>query len=220
MNQHSERMVHARVFFDITIDGQANGRIEMELMANTPLTSENFKALCTGEKGQDMTFKGSSFHRVIPGFMAQGGDIRNHNGTGGASIYINGGTFADEKFINRHEGRGILSMANIGPNTNHSQFSLCFGPTPNLDYQNCVFGKVVGGDDVLLAIENNATDANDKPVKPIVIADCGQLAELAGVAEPIETVHQQADVNQATLQAFQSTLAQQLREQKEHQEQL
>ena len=133
-------MTHATVFFDITIDGAPAGRITMNLAANTPITSENFKALCTGEKGPQMTFKGSSFHRVIAGFMAQGGDFTNHNGTGGASIYNNGGPFNDENFINRHTGRGILSMANAGPNTNRSQFFLCFGATPHLDGKHCVFG--------------------------------------------------------------------------------
>ena len=113
----------ANVFFDITIGGQAAGRITMALTANTPKTTENFRALCTGEKGvgksgKPLHFKGCVWHRIIPGFMAQGGDFTVGNGTGGESIY--GAKFPDENFINKHNGPGILSMANAGPNTNGS----------------------------------------------------------------------------------------------------
>ena len=164
-------MVHAKVYFDITIGGAAAGRIEMDLTANTPKTSENFKQLCTGEKG--FGFQGCSFHRVIAGFMAQGGDFTAGNGTGGKSIY--GNKFEDENFQNRHTGRGILSMANAGPNTNGSQFFLCFGATPHLDGRHVVFGQVTAGAEVLDAIENNPTGARDVPVRPVVIAACGTL---------------------------------------------
>ena len=103
--------------------------------------------------------------------MAQGGDFTKHNGTGGESIY--GGKFADENFQNKHTGRGILSMANAGPNTNSSQFFLCFKATPHLNGKHVVFGKVTSGWEVLDAIERNPVGASDKPKKAVCIADCG-----------------------------------------------
>ena len=170
-----------RVFLDVAIGRAPIGRITIELRSDVcPKTCENFRALCTGERGRStlsnapLTFRASTFHRVIPNFMLQGGDFTNHDGTGGESVY--GETFEDENFTLRHRGAGTVSMANAGPNTNGSQFFICTADTPWLDGKHCVFGFVVEGMDVVRKIESRGSKSG-KTREPIKIVDCGEIPQ-------------------------------------------
>ena len=170
--------VSEKVYFDITIDNEPAGRIVFGLFGNTvPKTVKNFATLCdgsagVGNAGKPLHFQGSNFHRIIPGFMAQGGDFTNGNGTGGESIY--GNKFADENFTLKHTKPFLLSMANAGPNTNGSQFFITFKETPWLDGRHTVFGEVLEGQDVVNALEKIGSGSGSTS-KTATIAASGKL---------------------------------------------
>ncbi len=170
--------VTSTVYFDIEVDGEDAGRITFGLFGKSvPKTAENFRALCTGEKGvgnrgKPLHYKDSIFHRIIPNFMAQGGDFTDGNGRGGESIY--GNKFDDENFNLKHDKPGLLSMANSGRNTNGSQFFITFTETAWLNGKHVVFGEVIEGMDVLMALEKLGSGSG-APSKEIKIKDSGEL---------------------------------------------
>lgn len=167
----AKKRANPRVFLNIRIGSENIGQMVIELFSDVvPKTAENFRCLCTGEKG--FGYKGSPFHRIIPQFMCQGGDFTRQNGTGGKSVY--GSRFEDENFKLKHTGPGVLSMANSGPNTNGSQFFICTAKTEWLDNKHVVFGHVIEGLDVMRKMEKIGTQAG-KTSRPVVITDCGEL---------------------------------------------
>jgi peptidyl-prolyl isomerase H (cyclophilin H) len=176
------------VFFDITLGGEPLGRIKLHLFSNTlPLTSENFRQFCTGESktrlGVPQGYKNSKFHRVIKGFMIQGGDFLNSDGTGSTSIYQGGTAFKDEGFLYGHSKAGLLSMANSGKDTNGCQFFLTCAAAPHLDGKHVVFGQVADGEslDVVKKVEGVRTagaggrGSGDRPVLDVRVAECGEM---------------------------------------------
>jgi len=166
-----KKRTNPKVYFDISINDQYTGRVVIELRSDVvPMTCENFRSLCTHDKGYG--FRKSVFHRIIPGFMCQGGDFTKGDGTGGKSIY--GKKFEDENFVLKHTGAGVLSMANSGPNTNGSQFFLCTEKTDWLDGKHVVFGHVTQGLDVVRKMEAVGSDSG-KTKKKVVVEDSGEL---------------------------------------------
>ncbi|KAL8841935.1 MAG: hypothetical protein Q9170_000715 [Blastenia crenularia] len=161
----------SQCYFDVTVNDGPPARIIFDLYYDVvPRTAENFRALCTGEKGYG--YQGSTFHRIIPQFMLQGGDFTAGNGTGGKSIY--GAKFNDENFVRKHDRPYLLSMANSGPNTNGSQFFITTVPTPHLDNKHIVFGEVVSGQEYVKAIEECGSSSGS-PSSKVVIAESGTL---------------------------------------------
>ncbi|CAL4924383.1 unnamed protein product [Urochloa decumbens] len=175
-----------RVFLDLNIGGEHVGRVTIELFADkAPKAAENFRLLCTGERGagrwsgRRLHYKGAPFHRVVPGFMCQGGDITASNGTGGECAVGDGAGryFPDEGLgAVRHDAAGVVSMANAGPNTNGSQFFITFAEAPWLDGRHVAFGRVVDGMAAVRAVEK-AGSMSGRTVRPVVIADCGELTK-------------------------------------------
>ncbi|KAJ7520156.1 hypothetical protein O6H91_20G069700 [Diphasiastrum complanatum] len=170
--------ISRKVYFDVDIDGQRAGRVVIGLFGGVvPKTVENFRALCTGERGKGRSgkplhYKGTVFHRIIPGFMIQGGDITHGDGRGGESIYAR--KFADENFELKHTSAGVVSMANEGPDSNGSQFFITTVKTYWLDGQHVVFGKVLSGMDIVYMAEGSGSYSG-RPRKVVKIVDSGEI---------------------------------------------
>eukprot|EP01063_Lacrimia_lanifica_P004008 TRINITY_DN1223_c0_g1_i1.p2 TRINITY_DN1223_c0_g1~~TRINITY_DN1223_c0_g1_i1.p2 ORF type:complete len:198 (+),score=56.65 TRINITY_DN1223_c0_g1_i1:58-651(+) len=171
------REVPASCWMDLRIEGESPCRVVFELFTDkVPKTCENFRALCTGERGTGLNgtrlhYKGLSFHRVAPLFLVQGGDIVRDNGKGVASIY--GKDFGDETYVVPHDRPGVLTMANSGPNTNGSQFCVMLRPAPELDHKHVAFGVVTEGLDYIMKMGRCGTDSG-RPTRRITIDDCGE----------------------------------------------
>lgn len=171
------KVAHEHCWMDIRVGDEPPARVKFELYAGkAPKTCENFRGLCTGEygigkKGQPLHYKGLRFHRIQSHFIAQGGDVVKNSGSGQDSIY--GSKFDDETFLVKHDRAGVLSMANIGPNSNGSQFFVTLAPTPYLDGKHVGFGAVVEGMDVIQKMGRKGSDSGE-PICDVVIEDCGQ----------------------------------------------
>ncbi|KAF8311708.1 hypothetical protein DL93DRAFT_2168817 [Clavulina sp. PMI_390] len=182
-------MVRPRIFFDFSLENEPIGRVVFELFDDVvPKTVENFRCLTTGEKGVSpqtqipLSYKGSIIHRSIANFMIQGGDFTKKNGTGGESIY--GGIFADENFDLPVDAAGLLVMANRGANTNGSQFFITLAPCPHLTKKHVVFGRVVKGNEIITKVSEVPTDAKNRPTRPVIISNCGELVLKKKTAPP------------------------------------
>lgn len=179
-----------RVFLEVAVGDAAPRRMVFALYTDVvPKTAENFRQLCTGEhkgittaRAKPFHYKGSVLHRMIPGLMIQGGDFENTNGTGGESIY--GRRFADEGFRDKHDRRGLLVMANDGPNTNGSNFFITLAKAEHLDRKHVIFGEIVSGDMVLAELEGLATDEQQRPLKDVVVVACGEHGAGAAAGYP------------------------------------
>lgn len=174
-------MDDVKCYFDVSIGGQDCGRIIFKLFTDKcPKTCENFRCLCTGERGvsrksgKPLHYKGTQFHRIVRNFIIQGGDITDGNGKGGDSIYD--GSFADENLTLAHDEPYLLSMANRGPDTNKSQFFITTNEASHLDGKHVIFGRVVSGLDTILKIERQKVDSQSRPLKTVKIKDCGQVS--------------------------------------------
>lgn len=167
------RGIATKVYITPSINGVKQNPIKFTLYNDVvPKTAENFRALCTGEKG--IGYAKSIFHRVIPNFMLQGGDYETGRGYGGLSIY--GKKFHDENFVKKHTKPGLLSMANSGPDSNGSQFFITTVPCPWLDGKHVVFGEVTEGYDVVEAIEALGSPSGQLGA-PVVIEECGEIKD-------------------------------------------